>query len=64
MKTTTVEAIRHKDVKGKETLYVKITGISGEHYINVGQKTFDAVESIMKDQKITNIKIDEPEKKK
>lgn len=43
-----VEPIKHKDVRGKEMLYLKITheGTKKEVVINIGQKTFDAVAEI------------------
>lgn len=52
--TVSVEPINHKDVKGKEKLYLKVyTGQEGkkgysEYFISIGQKTFDAVKA-MKD---------------
>lgn len=40
----TVITIKHTDVKGKETYYVKLTNSENtEHYISVGKKTYDAV---------------------
>lgn len=39
-----VETIKHKDVRGKELNYIQI----GSHLINVGEKTFNAVEEIIK----------------
>lgn len=43
-----VEAIKHKDVRGKEMLYLKLTHevTQKEVVINIGQKTFDAVSNM------------------
>lgn len=43
-----VEAIKHKDVRGKEMLYLKLTNeaTQKEVVINIGQKTFDAVSNM------------------
>lgn len=53
------EAIKHKDVKGKELLYVKVTANGKEHVINVGQKTFDAVAAILESKLEDNNKLHE-----
>ena len=53
MKETKVEAIKFKDVRGKEMLYIKITKGEKEVIINVGQKTYDSV-----------MELDKPETKK
>lgn len=45
-----IEAIRHKDVKGKEMLYVLLTNKEQEVFINVGKKTFEAVEKLMSEE--------------
>lgn len=42
-----VSAIRHKDVKGRELLYLKIEVAGKEpELINIGQRTYDAVEKL------------------
>lgn len=51
-----IETIKHKDVYGKEQLYIKITGTnkSGdtkEHVINVGEKTIKQVDTIIEFEK-------------
>lgn len=44
-----VEAIKHTDVFNKEKFYIKISNTKGDtHHINVGQKTFDAVDKLLK----------------
>lgn len=48
---TQVKAVRHKDIRGKELLYVVITTDKGEAIISVGQKTFDRVEEITTTEK-------------
>lgn len=56
---TTVTAITHKDVKGKELLYLKIQ--NGEHnvLVNVGKKTYDSVKALDAVQELTPL---EPQK--
>lgn len=46
--TAEVQAIRHKDVRGKEMLYLKIIKDSREVIINVGQQTFNSIEGLEK----------------
>ena len=36
-------AIKHLDVHGKALYYLKLTNGTDEHYVNVGQKTFETV---------------------
>lgn len=38
-----VAAIKHKDVRGKEQLYLKIGNDEKNVVINIGEKTFDAI---------------------
>lgn len=40
---TTVKAVKYKDVRDKEQLYVVITKGEKKAIINVGQKTYDSV---------------------
>lgn len=47
MNTLTVTAVRHKDIRDKEQLYVIMTNENGDKaIINVGQKTFDSVNEL------------------
>lgn len=42
-KTMQVQAVAHKDVRGKEQLYLKIHHAGNDVIINIGKGTFDAV---------------------
>lgn len=44
-----IEAIKHKDIRGKELNYLVVRTIDGvrEVIINVGEKTFNGVKSLM-----------------
>lgn len=55
MKKLTVTAVRHKDIRDKEQLYIIMTNDEGEKaVINVGQKTFDTINEITKEKPIIN----------
>jgi hypothetical protein len=53
MQNITVKAVAHKDIKGKEMLYIIIEKEdNGEKVIiNVGEKNFKAVENLLKTKK-------------
>lgn len=48
-----VEALKHKNVRGKELLYLKISDekTGEEVIIEIGQKTFDSVTALGKPKK-------------
>lgn len=49
-----IEAIKHKDVYGKEQTYIKITNNMGkEHVITVGTKTYDKVKALNDEEQNT-----------
>lgn len=39
----TANVIVHSDIKGKKLYYVKISNGSLEHFINIGEKTYQAI---------------------
>lgn len=41
-----VQAIKHKDVRGKEQLYLKIGNDENNVVINIGEKTYEAVNNL------------------
>lgn len=50
-----LETIQYKDVRGKELLYLKVTNSRGnEHLINVGDKTYKAVNDLIKQEQVTS----------
>ena len=55
-----VEVIKHKDVRGKELLYLKISNSRGEALLNIGQKTYDAIKYLQDGEpdKDKNLKVD------
>lgn len=42
-----VTPLTHTDVRGKELLYLKIQGASGEVVINIGKATYDGVAKVI-----------------
>lgn len=42
-----VQAIKHKDVRGNELLYLKITVGENEILINIGKKTHDGINELL-----------------
>lgn len=46
-----VNVIKHKDVTGKEQLYLKIENENGQVLINIGQKTYDKVNELITEPK-------------
>lgn len=52
-KTMKVETIKHKDVRGKELLYIKMTNQHEEEYlINVGEKTFNETTKLVTEDQL------------
>lgn len=45
-KNAKLTAIKHADVYGKELLYLKIETEKGTQMVNIGQKTFEAVQKL------------------
>lgn len=45
-------AITHKDVKGKELYYLKVSNGSNEVLVNVGKSTYDKVRELDKQQEL------------
>lgn len=45
-----VQAIEHKDIKGRKLLYLKITQGEHEVYVNIGEKTYNSVKELEKVQ--------------
>lgn len=69
--TMLVQAIKHKDVRGKELLYLKIQHEGNEVLVNIGERTYKAVVELVNQQQlklhaeepITKIQFEEPEHK-
>ena len=65
-----VQAVAHKDIRGKECLYLIITpqdhkeGEDNMAIINIGQKTFDTVSNILENNKQAKLFINEEPKTK
>lgn len=63
MKQLTVTAFEHANVAGKKLQYIRISGLTGEHIINVGMKTYEAVKKLEEETntiQLENLKKDEP----
>lgn len=41
-----ITAIEHTDVFGKKLYYLRITTSLGEHFINIGEKTYNKVKEL------------------
>lgn len=55
MKTLTVTAVKHKDIREKEQLYIIMSNTEGKKIvINVGQKTYDSVNELTGEKEIIN----------
>lgn len=55
MKTLTVTAVKHKDIREKEQLYIIMSNTEGKKVvINVGQKTYDSVNELTGEKEIIN----------
>lgn len=47
-KTMKIETVKHKDVRGKELLYLRVTNKHQEEYlVNVGEKTYKEVTELV-----------------
>lgn len=62
MAKVTVKTVKHVDVRGKELLYLKITGGGETLLVNVGEKTFKAVELMERALEQPEIPIEKPPK--
>lgn len=62
MTTVNMEALRHKDVRGKELLYLKIEKNGTQVLMNIGEKSYNAlialkeVEEVREEIKIKEVK--------
>lgn len=50
MKKIEVSTVKHSDVKGNVQMYLVLTIGDRNQYINIGQKTFDGVNELIKIQ--------------
>lgn len=47
-----VQAIKHKDVRGKELLYLKIQHEGNEVLVNIGERTYKAIVELVNQQQL------------
>lgn len=41
------ELIKHKNVEGKEQLYLRLSNEKGYHLINIGEKTYKSIAELL-----------------
>ena len=49
-----VTVIKHKDVRGTELLYLKLENENGEYLMNIGKKSFETIEELLKHKEVKN----------